>query len=155
VSALRSIETGAALRCSACNRETGGDRRARAHVHGGAVGGSGAARASRRASRSAARPLPDRGAGRGGEGPGGLSAAAECIEPIVGWRTWLVVPEGEGPPPSKRRLQRALVPAQRARRTLFPPATPRPGADGRTSRLLAPSAAACSGPRGPKRSRLR
>src|SRR2546430_17637749 len=72
-----------------------GDGRPRAHLPGWAGGGSGAARASRRARRAAGQALPRRGTDRAGEGAGPVSAVPDYIEPIVGWRSWLVVRDGE------------------------------------------------------------
>jgi hypothetical protein len=54
-----------------------------------------------------------------------VSAAPDYVEPIVGWRTWLVVCEGEG-----FRLRSVVYDAlwlpRRARRRLSPPRAPPP-----------------------------
>jgi hypothetical protein len=44
----------------------------------------------------AGRARPRRWANRANAGAGAVSAAPDYVEPIVGWRTWLVVQEGEG-----------------------------------------------------------
>jgi hypothetical protein len=79
-------------------------------------------RASFPLSRPNRRPAPPPPKSRSSrEGGDAVSAAPDYIEPVVGWRTWLVVQEGEG-----FRLRSvvydALWPAaQRARRPLSPP----------------------------------
>jgi hypothetical protein len=91
------------LRWPTRSGETGGDRRTGTDLHGRAVGGSGAARASRRADRIAGQTLPRQGTERAGEGrvalsavpDYSLSAAPDYFEPIVGWRVWLVVKDDE------------------------------------------------------------
>jgi len=47
-----------------------------------------------------------------------VSAAPDYVEPIVGWRTWLVVREGEGLRLRSVVYDTPLVPAQRAHRPL-------------------------------------